>query len=143
MTREVRFVAWVLAAMLGFRGLDYATGNTYPMGRAYGEEVAMPTYWGAACIATTVLVVVSLVLRKPAWLKNAALLGFAINTMFVIQSAESRMLPVPWPPEDFRLVFDHQGHAVLWFFVASILWWREGVRRRRSQILTERGCCVD
>lgn len=43
MTREVRFVAWVLAAMLGFRGLDYVTGNTYPMGRAYGEEVAMPT----------------------------------------------------------------------------------------------------
>lgn len=143
MTREVRFVAWVLAVILGFRGLDYVTGNTYPRGYVYGEEVFMTAYWGAACLVTTVLAVVSLVLRKPAWLKNTALLGFAINTMFVVQAAEVRMLPVPWPPEDFRLVFDHLGHAALWFFVASILWWREGVRLRRSQILTERGCCVD
>lgn len=127
----------LMTVLLAGYGLDYLTGNTFDMGRVYGEGVYMPTYWGAACLATSVYVVYGLLRRCPKALINASLVAFAINTMFAVQIADSRMLPVPWPPEDFRLLFGHVVHAGIWASIALALWWREGVTRRSDELLAE------
>lgn len=137
MTREGTAFAWVLNLLLFARGLDYVTGNPFDMGRIWGESVGMPLYWGTACIVTSVLVTVALLWKKFKALKFFALVAFGINAMFAVQSADYRMLPVPWPPEDFRLLGDHVGHAAMWLILAVALWWREGINRRRNEILEE------
>lgn len=137
MTKEGTAFAWVLNLLLFARGLDYVTGNSFDMGREWGEQVSMPIYWGTACIVTSVLVTVALLWKRFKALKFFALVAFGINVMFAVQSADYRMLPVPWPPEDFRLLGDHLGHAAMWLILAVTLWWREGISRRRNEILEE------
>lgn len=137
MTREGTAFAWVLNLLLLARGIDYVTGNSFDMGRIWGESVGMPIYWGTACIVTSVLVTVALLRKKFEALQFFALVAFGINVMFAVQSADYRMLPVPWPPEDFRLLGDHVGHAAMWLILAVALWWREGINRRRNEILEE------
>lgn len=137
MTREGTAFAWVLNLILFARGFDYITGNPFDMGHEWGESVGMPFYWGTACIVTSLLVTVALLRKKFEALQFFALVAFGINVMFAVQSADYRMLPVPWPPEDFRLLGDHVGHAVMWLILAVALWWREGINRRRNEILEE------
>lgn len=137
MTREGTAFAWILNLLLLLRGLDYITGDTHSMGHAWGDDLGMPMYWGTACIVTSLIVTVALVRKKLEALRFSALVAFGINTMFAVQSADYRMLPVPWPPEDFRLLGDHVGHAAMWLILAVALWWREGIDRRRNEILEE------
>lgn len=137
MTRALRAFVYILSFMALARGLDYVTGNEYDLGRLWGEDVAMPYLWGAACLAGGVAAVVAAVFRFPGLAVNAGIFNFATNVMLAAQVAEYRMLPYPWPPEDIRITVDHLGHAVLWLTIAVVVWWREGVLRRRSEIIEE------
>lgn len=135
MNKTLMAFSWVLTLMLAARGVDYVTGDSFAAPVKISEGAEMPLYWGWAAISAAALVSVSLVMRHPRFLQNAALVCFAINAMFAVQAFDYRMLPVPWPPEDTRLVTDHIGHALLWFLIAAALWWREGIVRRREAIL--------
>lgn len=138
MTRALRAFVYILSFMALARGLDYVTGNEYDLGRLWGEDVAMPYLWGAACLAGGVAAVVAVVFSFPSLAINASIFNFATNVMLAAQVVDSRMLPYPWPPEDVRIPVDHLGHAVLWLTIAVVVWWREGVLRRRSEIIEEK-----
>lgn len=135
MTRSLKGMVWIICLMQAVRGLDYVTGNEHDMGRAWAEQLGMPVYWGLACLVASAAVVVALCAAWPRVLLNAALVSFAINAMFAVQVFDMRMSPVPWPPEDVRLIFDHIAHSALWFLVAGTIWWREGIYRRREELL--------
>ena len=135
MNKTLMAFSFVLAVMLGIRGLDYVTGDDVSAAVTVADGAEMPMYWGVASIIAAVLVFGSLLLKKAGLLQNSALVCFAINAMFAVQAFATRMLPVPWPPEDTRLVADHAGHAALWLLIAVVLWWREGINRRRDVIL--------
>lgn len=135
MNKTLMAFAWVLATMLAVRGLDYVTGDSVAAPVKVSEGAEMPLYWGWASLAAAALVIGSLIMKKANFLQNSALVCFAINAMFAVQAFAYRMLPVPWPPEDTRLVVDHIGHSLLWLLIAVALWWREGVVRRRDAIL--------
>lgn len=138
MTRALRAVVYILSFMALARGLDYVTGNEHDMGRMWADEVAMPYLWGAACLVGGVAAVAAVLFHIPGLAINAGIFNFAVNVMFAAQVVESRMSPVPWPPEDVRIPVDHLGHAALWMAVAVVVWWREGVKRRRSEIFEEK-----
>lgn len=138
MTRALSLFAGVLAAIMAIRGIDYVTGNSYTSGPIGDDNLHMPIWWGSACILTAIAVFYSVWRRKAEALKNSALVAFAIYVMFAVQTYDMRMLPIPWPPEDTRVVGDHLGFAVLWIGVAFTVWWREGKFRRRAEILEEK-----
>lgn len=138
MNKTLMAITAVLAAMLAVRGIDYVTGDPVSAGVRISDGAEMPLYWGWASIAASLAVAASLVFKKHTALLNSALVCFAINAMFAVQVFDPRMAPVPWPPEDTRLVFDHVGHAALWFVIAATVWWREGINRRREVILERR-----
>lgn len=135
MNKSLKAISTVLSLMLFVRGVDYVTGDSVAASVKVSEGAEMPLYWGIACIVAAVAAAVSMLANKPAWLQNTALLGFAIYAMFAVQAFDSRMLPIPWPPEDTRLIADHIGHSVLWLLVAVTVWWRNGIRIRRNEIL--------
>lgn len=135
MNKSLMAFAWVLSTMLVVRGLDYVTGDSFAASFRISEGAEMPLYWGWASLIAAALVMGSLVLKRARLLQNSALVCFAINAMFAAQAFAYRMLPVPWPPEDTRLVADHIGHSLLWLLIAVTLWWREGIVRRREAIL--------
>lgn len=136
MTRSLTAGVAILNTMLFVRGVDYSTGNVYDAaGRVFGDHIDMPGVWGASCLAISILVYAAIAVRWVQVLKNLCLFAFGVNAMFAVQIYEARMFPVPWPPEDTRLIADHIGHAALWLLFAATIWWREGVRRRRSELL--------
>lgn len=135
MNKSLMAFAWVLSTMLAVRGLDYVTGDSFAASVKISDGAEMPLYWGWASLIAAALVMGSLVLKQARLLQNSALVCFAINAMFAVQAFAYRMLPVPWPPEDTRLVADHIGHSLLWLLIAAALWWREGIVRRREAIL--------
>lgn len=135
MNKSLMAFAWVLSTMLAVRGLDYVTGDSFSASFRISDGAEMPLYWGWASLIAAALVMGSLVLKRARLLQNSALVCFAINAMFAVQAFAYRMLPVPWPPEDTRLVADHIGHSLLWLLIAVTLWWREGIVRRKEAIL--------
>lgn len=138
MNKSLKAISAVLSLMLFLRGVDYVTGDPVASSVKISDGAEMPLYWGVACIVAGIAAAVSVLANKSTWLQNTALLGFAIYAMFAVQAFDTRMLPVPWPPEDTRLVADHIGHSVLWLLVAVIIWWREGISRRREALLEGR-----
>lgn len=140
MTRSLKAGVAILSTMLLVRGVDYVTGNSYDTdGRVIEDNLTLPGWWGATCLLVAFLVFAALLVGRAPLVKNLCLVAFSVNVMFAVQIYESRMLPFPWPPEDIRLVADHIGHASLWLLFAATVWWREGVRRRRSELLEEAG----
>lgn len=135
MTNTLKAIAWVLSLMIINSGIDYITGNQFDMGRVWGDHISMPVWWGLACIVTGATSVGALIADNAKLLFNAALVAFAIYLMFAYQIFDMRMLPFPWPPEDNRLLSDHLGKASIWLIIATSLWWREGVNRRKKEIL--------
>lgn len=135
MNKSLMAFAWILSTMLAVRGLDYVTGDSFSASVRISDGAEMPLYWGWASLIAAALVMGSLVLKQSRFLQNSALVCFAVNAMFAVQVFAYRMLPVPWPPEDARLVADHIGHSLLWLLIAAALWWRAGIVRRREAIL--------
>ena len=138
MTKSLKAISTVLSLMLFVRGVDYVTGDPVSSSVKVSDGAEMPLYWGIACIVAGIAAAVSMLANKSAWLQNTALLSFAIYAMFAVQAFDTRMLPVPWPPEDTRLIADHIGHSMLWLLVAATIWWREGINRRREVLLEGR-----
>lgn len=127
----VGILAWVMAA----RGIDYVSGNSYDMGRLWGDHLSMPELWGSACLIIALLSVIGLVFNRTRLVINTAVGGMAVCVMFAIQVAEMRMFT--WPPEDIRIITDHLGHAASWLLVAATIQYRAGVEKRKTEILEE------
>jgi len=127
----VGILAWVMTA----RGIDYVSGNSYDMGRLWGDHLFMTELWGAACLIIALLSVIGLVFDRTRLVINTAVGGMAVCIMFAIQVAEVRMFA--WPPEDIRIITDHLGQAAMWLLVAVTVHYRSGVEKRKAEILEE------
>lgn len=137
MSRAERALIWILLVMELVRGVDYLTGNQNNMGAGPDDGLSMPFVWGVACVVASLIALIGVLSMSRQWVINGAIASFAVNAMLAWQVFESRMLPIPWPPEDTRVIVDHLGHAAIWALIAGVVWWRGGVQRRSSEIVKE------
>lgn len=137
MTRTVKALMLILALMMFAIGLDYVTGNQHQLINDWSDETDMPLVWGSACLLFAAAAVYSVVWARNMFAVNTLLFGFAVNVMFAVQVYDPRMSPIPWPPEDVRLITNHLAHAGCMLVLAAALWWREGVKRRCSEIIEQ------
>lgn len=135
MTRSMKTLVGILIWIMTARGLDYVTGNSYDMGRLWGDHLTMPKLWGVACLIVAGLATIGLIFHKPRLIVNVGIAGMAVSVMFAIQVADMRMLS--WPPEDIRIITDHLGHAAIWLLVSTTIHYRLGVEKRKELILEE------
>lgn len=133
MTRAMQALVSIMSAIMLARGVDYLTGNSFDMGRIWGDQLGMPELWGTACVLVVILAVGGLIAKKSKLVINGALLGTAVCIMFAVQVADMRMFA--WPPEDIRIIADHLGHAALWCMVVIVVTYREGVDKRKASII--------
>lgn len=139
MTRTIKALITVLALMMFATGIDYVTGNHYQLIGDWSDETDMPMVWGTACLIFSFSALYSIIKTKTMLAMNVLVFGFAVNVMFAVQAYDMRMTPVPWPPEDVRIVTNHLAHAGFAIVIAAALWWREGVNRRCSEIIEHGG----
>ena len=135
MTSALRTLLLILSFTSAVRGIDFVTGSEFVAARGWGDESTMPLLWGAASIGTGVYGALAAVLNSPRQAINAGLVGMAVSATFAIQVFEMRMLPLPWPPQDARVVADYLGHSALWLLTAGTAFYRKGVDERRHEIL--------
>lgn len=135
MTRAMRILVAILIWIMAARGIDYVTGNSYDMGRLWGDHLFMPELWGTACLIIAVVSASGLLFRWPRLVANTALAGMATSVMFAVQVADMRMFR--WPPEDIRIITDHLGHAAIWLLVAVTILYRLGIEKQKVKILEE------
>lgn len=133
--RTLRTLVLLLSLVAIVTGADYLTGNSYHMGRVWGDEYATPLVWGIACLVTATIALSAVAAMKPKVLVFAACLGASVYAMFAIQIADARMFA--WPPEDIRLIADHIGQSLTWALVGVTTFYRHGVEIRKEAILEE------
>lgn len=133
--KAVRALVILLSLVAIVTGVDYITGNSYHMGRVWGDEYATPLLWGIACLVTATVALVGIAASKPKVLIFASCLGASVYAMFAIQIADARMFA--WPPEDIRLIADHIGQSSIWVLVGVTTFYRHGVEKRKEAILEE------
>ena len=115
--------------------IDYVTGNSYHMGRVWGDEYSTPLLWGIACLITATIALVGIATSKPKVLIFASCLGASVYAMIAVQIADIRMFA--WPPEDIRLIANHVGQSFTWALVGVATYYRHGVDLRKEAILEE------
>lgn len=133
MTRTMQALVVVLTGVMTARGIDYVTGNSYLLGRVWGDSLTMPEMWGTASLIVAGISLIGLLFKKPRIILNAAIGGAAVCLMFAYQVANVRMFS--WPPEDIRLMVDHLGHSATWALIAASIHYRMGVERKKEEIL--------
>lgn len=133
MNRAMQALVAIMSAVMLARGIDYLTGNSFDMGRIWGDQLGMPELWGTACVLVVILSVGGLITKKSKLVINGALMGAAVCIMFAVQVADTRMFA--WPPEDIRLIADHIGHAAMWGMVVVVVVYRQGVDKRKAAII--------
>lgn len=133
MNRAMQALVAIMSAVMLARGVDYLTGNSFDMGRIWGDQLGMPELWGTACVIVVILAFGGLLTKKSKLVINGALMGAAVYIMFAVQVADTRMFA--WPPEDIRLIADHIGHAAMWGLVVAVVVYREGVDKRKAAII--------
>jgi len=124
---------------LGFalivRGVDYVTGDTFPL-TSLLHDVSSPEVWGIACILTGALMWASLPLKGWKWAYTANIVSFAVYVMLAVQIFDVRMIPYPWPPEDIRVITDLLAFAAFSITLSITIQYRESVKARKHQIVT-------
>ena len=133
--KTLRTLVLLLSLVAIITGVDYVTGNSYHMGRVWGDEYTTPLLWGLACLVTATIALVGIVAYKPKVLVFACCLGASVYAMFAIQIADTRMFA--WPPEDIRLIANHIGQSFTWALVGVATFYRHGVEKRKEAILEE------
>lgn len=133
--KTLRALVLLLSLVAIVTGVDYVTGNSYHMGRVWGDEYSTPLLWGIACLVTATIALVGVIAYKPKVLVFAACLGASVYAMFAVQIADIRMFA--WPPEDIRLIATHVGHSLTWALVGVATFYRHGVEIRKEAILEE------
>ncbi len=126
MTRALRIWVWVLLSDLLVRSIDYLSGGDISVP---DDNLAVPEIWGAASLATFLVVLTGLLLKNSAVLKFGSITAFSVYLMVAIQMFEVAMLPYPWPPENPRLSVTLFVISTLWLSIACIVWWREYVSK--------------
>lgn len=137
MNRPLVAVVAILSFVAVTTGVDYVTGNSYDMGRTFGDQLVAPYVWGVACLLVGISALVGVIRKDDILAINSAIGGMATYAMFSFQIFETRMLPHPWPPEDLRLLSNNLGLAALWMVVALTLFFRQGVDRKKAALLKE------
>lgn len=133
--KTLRTLVLLLSLVAIVTGIDYVTGNSYHMGRVWGDEYATPLLWGIACLTTAAIALYGIAMIKPKVLIFASCLGASVYLMFAIQIADTRMFN--WPPEDIRLIANHIGQSFTWALVGVTTYYRHGVDLRKKIILEE------
>lgn len=123
MTRAVRAIISLLAFELFVRSVDYLTGDSYDS-RNIEDNLSVPEVWGLFGLAAVFIVVLGLWSNRLGIVQTGCVTAFSIYTMFAVQVSDLRMLPIPWPPEDTRLLASHITFAGLWLLMALVIWWR-------------------
>lgn len=135
MTRTMQALLAAMAFPSLWRAIDYTTGNSYQLGREWGEELYLPMLWGAACAIIALGGFIAAFTRSYTIGINTSILGMAVYVMFAVTVFQTRMLPYPWPPEDVRLVSDHLASSAIWGILGLSLLFRRGVERKKSELL--------
>lgn len=138
MSADLRILLTVLSLTSVIRGIDYMTGSEFVAARGWGEESTMPLLWGAASVGVGLYGLLAAAINCKRQAINVGLVGMSVSAMFAVQVFEMRMLPVPWPPQDARIVVHYIGQAVLWLLVTGTAYFRQGVSDRRHEIEDER-----
>lgn len=133
--KTLRTLVALLSLVAIATGIDYVTGNSYHMGRVWGDEYSTPLLWGIACLITATIALVGIATSKPKVLIFASCLGASVYAMFAVQIADIRMFA--WPPEDIRLIANHVGQSFTWALVGVATYYRHGVDLRKEAILEE------
>lgn len=135
MNKSLRALVVLISLVAIVTGVDYVTGNSYHMGRVWGDEYSTPLLWGVACLVTATIALVGIATSKPKVLIFASCLGASVYAMFAVQIADIRMFA--WPPEDIRLIANHIGQSFIWALVGVTTFYRYGVDLRKEIILEE------
>lgn len=135
MNKSLRALVVLISLVAIVTGVDYVTGNSYHMGRVWGDEYTTPLLWGVACLITATISLVGIATSKPKVLIFASCLGASVYAMFAVQIADIRMFA--WPPEDIRLIANHIGQSFIWALVGVTTFYRYGVDLRKEIILEE------
>lgn len=133
--KTLRTLVLLLSLVAIVTGVDYVTGNSYHMGRVWGDEYSTPLLWGIACLVTATIALVGVIAYKPKVLVFGACLGASVYAMFAVQIADIRMFA--WPPEDIRLIAGHIGTSLTWALIGVATFYRHGVEIRKEAILEE------
>lgn len=131
----MRVLVAILSVGMIARGVDYVSGNSYDMGRLWGDHLTIPELWGIACLIVAALALLGLALNRVGLVINAGIAGMAISVMFAVQVADMRMFL--WPPEDVRIITDHLVTAATWLLASATIHYRRGVDRRKQTIMEE------
>ena len=129
MTRAVRAIISLLTFELFVRSVDYLTGDSYSE-RRVEDNLSVPEVWGLFGLAAVFIVVLGLLSKRTGVVQAGCITAFSIYTMFAVQIFEFRMLPIPWPPEDTRLLTSHITFAGLWLLMALVIWWRAYIAKK-------------
>lgn len=135
MNKTLRTLVVLLSLVAIVTGVDYVTGNSYHMGRVWGDEYSTPFLWGVACLITATIALAGVATYQPKVLVFAACLGASVYAMFAVQIADIRMFA--WPPEDIRLIANHIGTSFIWALIGVATYYRHGVEKRKEAILEE------
>lgn len=85
MTRTMAAVLAVMSFQMFSRGMDYALGNPQPgTGIFQVTDSTPPLVWGVACVSTSVVAAVAIMLRRIVLLRNASVLAVAIYLGFAV-----------------------------------------------------------
>ena len=134
MSRAVRFLMFWLGFALIVRGVDYVTGDTFPL-TSLLHDVNSPEVWGITCIIVGIFIWVSALLKGWKWAYTANISAFAVYIMLAVQIFDMRMLPYPWPPEDVRVITDLMTFAMFSLTLSITIQYRESVKARKHQIV--------
>ena len=80
MTRALRIWVWVLLSDLLVRSIDYLSGGDVSVP---DDNLAVPEIWGAASLATFLVVLSGLLLKNSAVLKFGSITAFSVYLMAV------------------------------------------------------------
>lgn len=136
MTRTMQALLVVGIIRLLSRGTDMAFGDPYSAHSPLDLGGAEAFVWGLFCIAAALVVLVGLTARKAKIVVNGALLAFSAYAMFTWFVLDDTMML--YPPDDWRIFFDHLCSSLFWLVCAVSISFRHGVyeiRRRKEKDL--------
>lgn len=136
MTRTMQALLAVGIIKLLARGTDLIFGDPYsshsPLDLGGAEEFV----WGLFCLAAALVVLVGVATRRAKIAVNGALLAFSTYAMFTWFVMDDTIMM--YPPDDWRIFFDHLCSSLFWLVCAVSISFRHGVyeiRRRKEKDL--------
>lgn len=133
MTTGLRVLVTLFSINALVAALDYATGNDYQTTPVESPDT-LPLVWALSLTAVGVLSLAGVWTRFNGLAKIGALAGTWTYLLFAFTVWDHRMWPVPWPPEDIRLPFNHATTAAVWLLVVVLVVFRQHVERDKEII---------